>query len=254
MRRLRIDGQLLRVGHLHIDADQAGNADYLAAPTATQSFSVSQAPQVITFTSSPSNPAYLGTYTVSATGGGSGNPVIVSVDSSATKVCSVSGSTASFKALGRCVLDANQAGNTDYLVAVQVQQSFSVGKATPVLTWATPAAITYGAKLGGSQLDAKASVAGQFVYNPPAGTVLKAGSDLLSATFTPTDSVHYATTTTAVTLVVNQAKPVADGLRQRRSPIRRLCRRPSSTPPRLCPAPSSTASHSGRCSRPGPTA
>ena len=197
------------LGTCTIDADQAGNADYLAAPTATQSFSVSQAPQVITFTSSPSNPAYLGTYTVSATGGGSGNPVIVSVDSSATKVCSVSGSTASFKALGRCVLDANQAGNTDYLVAVQVQQSFSVGKATPVLTWATPAAITYGAKLGGSQLDAKASVAGQFVYNPPAGTVLKAGSDLLSATFTPTDSVHYATTTTAVTLVVNQAKPVA---------------------------------------------
>ena len=208
---------------------------------------MSQAPQVITFTSSPSNPAYLGTYTVSATGGdrepGDRERRFLS-DKGVLRL----GKHRELQGTRRCVLDANQAGNTDYLVAVQVQQSFSVGKATPVLTWATPAAITYGAKLGGSQLDAKASVAGQFVYNPPAGTVLKAGSDLLSATFTPTDSVHYATTTTAVTLVVNQAKPVAAWA----TPAAITYPTPLSATQldatASCPAPSLTASHSGRCS------
>src|SRR4051812_45120081 len=42
------------------------------------SVTVQQAPQTITFTSSPVSPAYQGTYTVSANGGGSGNAVTFS--------------------------------------------------------------------------------------------------------------------------------------------------------------------------------
>jgi hypothetical protein len=77
----------------------------------------------------------------------------------------------------------------------------------PVITWATPAAITFGTKLGATQLHATASVPGTFVYSPAAGTVLTAGSQTLSVTFTPTDGVHYAPATASVTLVVHQAKP-----------------------------------------------
>jgi hypothetical protein len=46
-----------------------------------------------------------------------------------------------------------------------------VSKATPTVTWTTPADILYGTPLGGLQLNAIASVPGTFVYTPPAGTV-----------------------------------------------------------------------------------
>ena len=84
----------------------------------------------------------------------------------------------------------------------------TVVKGTPVITWATPAAITYGTALSGAQLDATASVAGAFVYSPVAGTLPATGSDTLGVTFTPTDTADYATATGNVTLVVHQATPV----------------------------------------------
>ncbi len=45
-------------------------------------------------------------------------------------------------------------------------------------------------------------VPGTFVYNPPAGTVEPVGTDTLSVTFTPTDTVDYTTATGSVQLVV----------------------------------------------------
>ena len=83
----------------------------------------------------------------------------------------------------------------------------SVGKATPAITWATPAPINYGTALSATQLNATASVAGTFVYSPAAGTVLTAGSQVLSVTFTPTDTTDYNTATGTVTLTVNKATP-----------------------------------------------
>jgi hypothetical protein len=97
---------------------------------------------------------------------------------------------------------------TDYKVAT-ASVSLSVTQATGVtLTWPTPAAITYGTVLSGTQFDATANVAGTFVYTPAAGTVLSAGSNTLNVTFTPTDTTDYKVTTGSVTLVVNQAKPI----------------------------------------------
>ncbi len=82
-----------------------------------------------------------------------------------------------------------------------------VNKATPTVTWSTPSAITYGTALSGAQLNATASVAGTFVYSPAAGTVLGAGTQTLSTTFTPTDMTDYGTVTASVLLVVNRAIP-----------------------------------------------
>jgi MBG domain/Bacterial Ig-like domain (group 3)/Putative Ig domain len=82
-----------------------------------------------------------------------------------------------------------------------------VNKATPAITWANPAAITYGAALGATQLDATSTVAGTFAYNPASGTVLTAGSHTLSVTLTPTDAVDYTTATASATITVNQATP-----------------------------------------------
>ena len=69
-------------------------------------------------------------------------------------------------------------------------------KATPTITWATPASITYGTALSATQLNATATVPGTFVYTPAAGTVLTAGAaQTLSVTFTPTDTVDYTPAT-----------------------------------------------------------
>ncbi len=89
----------------------------------------------------------------------------------------------------------------------------STTQITPILSWATPSAITYGAPLSGTQLNAAASyggaaVPGSYVYTPAAGAVLGAGSQTLSVTFTPTDNVTYKSVSTTASLVVNQAVPV----------------------------------------------
>jgi hypothetical protein len=109
-----------------IDANQAGNANFNAAPQVQQSFAVAKADQTITFTSTPPATAKIGdTYTVSATAS-SGLTVTFTIDASATSVCSVSGSLVTFNAGGSCVIDANQAGNASFNAAPQVQQSVYV--------------------------------------------------------------------------------------------------------------------------------
>ena len=93
---------------------------------------------------------------------------------------------------------------TDYAKATATVQ-LTVEQAAPVLTWATPAAIMYGKALSATQLNAKASVGGTYVYTPRSGTVLNAGVYTLSVVFTPTNSTDYAGATGSVQLTVKQA-------------------------------------------------
>ena len=93
---------------------------------------------------------------------------------------------------------------TDYRSAT-ASVTLTVNRATPVITWATPAAIRYGTPLSSSQLNARASVAGSFVYKPGYGTVLGAGTRTLSATFTPADTGDYYNATATVSITVNPA-------------------------------------------------
>jgi hypothetical protein len=95
----------------------------------------------------------------------------------------------------------------DYTTATTTV-SLAVSQATPGLTWATPGSVAYGTLLTGSQLDAVASVPGTIVYSPALGAAAGLGNQTLSATFTPTDTVDYASTSTTVTLLGHQATPV----------------------------------------------
>ncbi|MCB9873987.1 MAG: hypothetical protein H6821_07385, partial [Planctomycetaceae bacterium] len=82
-------------------------------------------------------------------------------------------------------------------------------KADPIITWAKPADITFGALLGASQLNASASIAGTFVYSPAAGTQLNASANQqLSVTFTPTDTLNYNNAVASVLIDVLKADPV----------------------------------------------
>ena len=84
----------------------------------------------------------------------------------------------------------------------------NVAQATPTITWANPAGITYGTALSGTQLDATANVPGTFTYTPAAGTVLGAGNNqTLSVSFTPTDTTDYTTATATAQINVAQATP-----------------------------------------------
>jgi hypothetical protein len=83
--------------------------------------------QAISFTSSPPSAGVVGdTYAVTASGSGSGNPVILSIDPGSASVCSISGSSVTFNNPGSCVIDANQAGNDKYRAAPQAQQTIAV--------------------------------------------------------------------------------------------------------------------------------
>lgn len=86
--------------------------------------------------------------------------------------------------------------------------TLNVTKATPVVSWSNPVGITYGTALSSTQLNASANVAGSFAYSPDAGTVLNAGSQTLSVTFTPADSANYTNATGNASIEVAKATPV----------------------------------------------
>ena len=90
---------------------------------------------------------------------------------------------------------------TDYTTS-NTTTTWTIKQAPPVITWNTPGAIAYFTPLGSNQLNAVANVPGMFVYTPPAGTLLEAGTQTLSAKFTPADSTDYTTATATVQIVV----------------------------------------------------
>lgn len=91
--------------------------------------------------------------------------------------------------------------------------SINVSKGTPSITWSTPANIVFGTALSGTQLNASASFGGNtalgtFVYTPVSGTILNAGNgQVLSTTFTPTDSSNLNTVNGSTTINVSKATP-----------------------------------------------
>ena len=137
----------LAPGSCVIDASQAGNASYAAAPQVTRTITVGQAAQSISFTA-PASGTVGGSATLTATGGGSGNPVVFSVDSSSgSGVCTVSGTdgtTVNYTGAGSCVIDASQAGNASYAAAPQVTQTITVNQAPAFVIDSPPTAATAG--------------------------------------------------------------------------------------------------------------
>ena len=105
---------------------------------------------------------------------------------------------------GSYTCTATVAADSNYLSASSGATPFTIAKATPVITWATPAPIIVGTALGATQLNATSGgVAGNFVYTPASGVVLALGSHTLSVQFTPTVTANYNTpAATTVTIQV----------------------------------------------------
>jgi hypothetical protein len=115
----------------------ASNGTSPDAMTASQTITVGQSTQAITFTSTAPSAAKTGdTYTVAATGGDSANPVTFSIDAASAVTCSISGATVTFDHSGTCVVNADQEGSANYLSAPQAQQTTAVGVAAQAITFA----------------------------------------------------------------------------------------------------------------------
>ena len=123
------------IGTCVVDANQAGDAEFAPAGQEQQSIEVVPGAQFIEFSSSAPTDAVVGeTYPASATGGGSGKPVLfgAGVDSAACMV-TLHG-LVRFVHFGTCTVIANQEGNTNWEPAAPQQQEIAVGPGHQILT------------------------------------------------------------------------------------------------------------------------
>jgi hypothetical protein len=96
----------------------------------------------------------------------------------------------------------------DYAPA-QAAVFLSVVRKTPAIHWPSPDRIHRGTPLGPAQLNASASVPGNFMYSPAMGETLGSGTHTLSVTFTSADSVNYTPAEASVSLTVAEIIPAS---------------------------------------------
>jgi sugar lactone lactonase YvrE len=180
-------------------ASQPGNSNYSAAQVVTESTTAQQAVPIVSLTGVPATAPFQSSFSVVTTSNSGANATITVGGS-----CSISGvNIAMTSGTGKCNVTAKWAATQNYQAASTLQTAVAQ-KLLPVLTWATPAPITFGTPLSASQLDATANVAGTFAYTQAAGAVLAAGTTSLSVEFTPTLSQDYYATSAKVALVVSK--------------------------------------------------
>jgi hypothetical protein len=122
---------LIAAGVCGIQASQAGNSEYAAAPTVLHGFSVNHATQTINF-SAIGNQSAATNLNLSAT---ATSGLMVGFASLTPSVCTVSGNTASLIAAGVCTLEATQAGNSEYAAAASVGHGFNVNHAAQSISF-----------------------------------------------------------------------------------------------------------------------
>jgi hypothetical protein len=108
---------------------------------------------------------------------------------------------------GPHVLAAEYPGS-DGVAASRGAIMYEIGRETPAIRWSAPPSIRFGTALGAAQLNAAADISGVFVYTPPAGTILSAGTQQLAVTFVPADHGDYEAAAARTTLVVVPLTPV----------------------------------------------
>jgi len=189
---LPVGGQNLRVT---LTPD---NLDAYVVVTATVSVLVEPSPQAIDF---PLPASVTATSVVTLTAAASsGLPVSFEVLEGPAVLF---GDQLTLVSYGEVRVVARQAGDADWLPAPPVTNVIAVQPLPIAFGWPSPEPALFGAVLGEVQLNATAGVAGAFAYLPAAGAVLPAGTNILTATFTPNDLVLYAVSTLQVAWVIH---------------------------------------------------
>lgn len=117
-----------------VEVDPLTHRVYVTYNDSTVSVIAPFASQEITFTSAtPTLASVGGSHTITATGGGSGNPVTFST---MTPACTVtSGGQVAFTHAGECVISADQAGDGAYTAASTATQTVEIGQAAQAITF-----------------------------------------------------------------------------------------------------------------------
>jgi hypothetical protein len=139
--------QFTSVGTCVVDATQAGNTTYLAAPATHQEFDVGKGLSEITVTLLPPASAQAGqTYTPTATSS-SGDPVLVALGPS-SKGCGLAKGVVQFRAPGNCVVTFSDPGSANYDAAQGVRVRTAIVRGHLHLTAsASPATAKAGARV-----------------------------------------------------------------------------------------------------------
>ncbi|OWK43984.1 YDG domain-containing protein [Fimbriiglobus ruber] len=178
-----VSGNVLTVtgaGSVVIQADQASDADYAAATAVQQTLVVNAAAQTITFAPLTAVTYAAGlTVNLAATGGGSGNAVTFTVVSGPA---TVSGNVLTVTGAGSVVIQANQAGDTDYAAAAAVHQSLVVNPIVLTVTGITVVNRAYNGTSSATLETAGAGLVG--VVNGDSVTLVATGA---TATFSSVD-------------------------------------------------------------------
>lgn len=123
-------------GDCDLTADQAGDQNHEPAKTVRQRVAVAGLTQQISVTTPvPTDAVVGGTWTPSATGGGSGLPV--GMRSTTPQKCAVADGVVSFVGAGACSLVLSQAGTSRYEPAPEVTLAVTVGKASQRLAFSS---------------------------------------------------------------------------------------------------------------------
>jgi hypothetical protein len=129
-------------GPQNITAGYGGDGSHSSSNASAFALTVGKASQTVSFTSTAPTAAVVGsTYSPTATGGGSGNPIVFGTTGGN---CSISGGIVTMTHAGSCTVTADQAGNTDYTAAPQATQVFTVGKASQTISFGALGDKTFG--------------------------------------------------------------------------------------------------------------
>ncbi len=130
---------IVGVGTTTITASQSGNTNIAAATDVTQTLTVNQASQTITFAALPNKLLTDVPFALTAT---ASSGLTVTYSSSNTAVATVSGNTVTIVGLGSTVITASQAGNANYAAATSVNQTQVIS--APGLVWFNMSALPGG--------------------------------------------------------------------------------------------------------------
>jgi len=165
---------IVGVGSTIITASQAGNTNYNAATSVTQTLVVGKADQTTTFGTLTAKSVGDPTFTLTATASSgltvtytSSNPAVATVSSAGVVTIVGAGST---------VITASQAGNANYNAATDVPQTLVVGKSNQTITFGALTAKKYGDPTFTLAATASSSLTVTYTSsNPAVATVSSAG-------------------------------------------------------------------------------
>ena len=127
------------IGTCSLTTSATAGTNYAAITGSAQTFTVGQATPTISIGNLPSSAAYGGSFTPSITYSGDGTASVVS---NTPSICSVTGGVVHFVAVGTCSLTTSATAGTNYAAITGSAQTFTVGQATPTITFA-PSVTTY---------------------------------------------------------------------------------------------------------------